>query len=53
MDTSSIRHRFDVEIPLGKYEEISSILKDESVVVWIEGIRIISSLLFLRKTFKR
>ena len=31
MDTySSIRHRFDVEIPLGKLVEITSILKGES-----------------------
>ena len=31
MDTSSsIRHRFDVEIPGGKFVEITSILKDES-----------------------
>ena len=27
---SSIRHRFDVEIPLGKFAEITSILKGES-----------------------
>ena len=27
---SSIHHRFDVEIPRGKFVEISSILKDES-----------------------
>ena len=31
MDTSSsIRHRFDVEIPRGKFVEITSILKGES-----------------------
>ena len=31
MDTSSsIRHRFDVEIPRGKFVEITSILKDKS-----------------------
>ena len=31
MDTSSsIRHRFDVEISRGKFVEISLILKDES-----------------------
>ena len=32
MDTSSsIRHRFDVEIPRGKFVEITSILKGESM----------------------
>ena len=32
MDTySSIRHRFDVEIPCGKFVEITSILKGESM----------------------
>ena len=31
MDTSSsIRHRFDVEIPRGKFVEVSSILEGES-----------------------
>ena len=31
MDTSSsIRHRFEVEIPRGKFVEITSFLKDES-----------------------
>ena len=31
MDTSSsIRHRFDVQIPRGKFVEITSILKGES-----------------------
>ena len=31
MDTSSsIRHRFDIEIPRGKFVEITSILKGES-----------------------
>ena len=31
MDTSSsIRHRFDVEIPCGKFAEITSILKGKS-----------------------
>ena len=28
--TSSIRHRFDVEIPRGKFVEITSILKGKS-----------------------
>ena len=40
MDTSSsISHRFNVEIPCGKFVKITSILKDESYVKIVASIR--------------
>ena len=54
MDTSSsIRHRFDVEIPRGKFVEITSILKGESMwKLWHRFDVDISTWIWLSKSTK-